>query len=108
MTDFTADLIRTLPGQVAAVLLLVEAVKYASRLHGDCTAIRVIALVAGVVIALGIAVYEGTDLMGGFLAVLNGILAALAAMKGYELGAKPGEAVKKLWEGGENPWEPME
>ena len=101
MTDFTADLIRTLPGQVAAVLLLVEAVKYASRLHGDCTAIRVIALAAGVVIALGIAVYDGTDIMGGFLAVLNGILAALAAMKGYELGAKPGKVIESVWNDGE-------
>lgn len=108
MTDFTADLIRTLPGQVAAVLLLVEAVKYASRIHGDCTAIRVIALAAGVVIALGIAVYDGTDIMGGFLAVLNGILAALAAMKGYELGAKPGQAIERLWNDGEDPWGPIE
>lgn len=79
---FTADMLRTLPGQVAAVLLLVQLVKSMVNLPNG--AIQFVAVVAGVALNVGIHQTSGLGFQQWVLVVINGALVAGAAMKTAE------------------------
>lgn len=87
MDDFiTVDQLKTFPGQLLAVLFLVQAVK-ATVPKIPTYWLRLASVVAAIGVNLSVSVYMGA---GGWLATylmapLNGLVVALAAMKSSEL-----------------------
>lgn len=94
MTEFTIEFLASQSGMVAAVTVIVEAVKWAGGLKGKPALLRALALLSGIV--LSIVFLPTLAVTSVVAAVLNGILVALIAMKGYELVAP---AAKRIWNG---------
>lgn len=78
----TADTLKSLPGQVMAVLIIVQMAK--SMFEFPNWSIRLIAMVAGVAVNVGLHTSAGLGLQQWVLVVLNGVLVAAAAMKTAE------------------------
>lgn len=96
MTEFTTELLATQAGITAAIMIVTEAAKWIFGLKDNCVALRVIAAVVGIAISL---VWLPTlSVHSVIVGVLNGVLCALVAMKGYELVAP---VAKGVWHSGE-------
>ena len=94
MIEFSSEFIYTQAGIVAAIALLVEAAKWLFGLKDNTAALRGLAVVVGVTLSLLAGILYAGTVTDFVVAVLNGVLCALVAMKGYELGAP---VAKTLW-----------
>lgn len=95
MDPITIDSLKTIGGQAAAILIAVQGIKLAVpwlRQSGTVQDNVLQALV--VVLGIGLSVYY-TAAGGVIPAVYNGLVAALAAMKGFDFASTGAVAAKK-------------
>lgn len=96
MTEFSIEFLASQAGIVAAIMVITEVIKWVGGLKDNCLALRLSAVVVG--IGLSLVWLPTVDVRSAVVAVLNGCLCALVAMKGYELAAP---VARRIWTEGE-------
>ena len=95
MDPITVDSLKTIGGQAAAIVIAVQGIKLAVpwlRQSGDLQDNVIQSLT--VVLGIGLSWYY-TAAGGAIPAVYNGLVAALASMKGYDFASSGAAATKK-------------
>lgn len=83
-TFMTLDTLKTLMGQVTAVVLVTQMVKSAAPDLSNYL-LRLVAVLTGIVVHLGLVWQSGMPPAAWVLGTLNGTMVAMAAMKAAEL-----------------------